>query len=96
MIIVYNSDDSYEVKIKTQKKTTFENDSDYAIPKSRSKLNKTVSHDDTDSGSYKFVVCNFLFVPRLALVCILYFLYIINYLHMLTSNLDFASFWAKT
>ena len=56
-----------------------------------SKLNKVVSSDDTDSGSQKFVVYVFLFVPRLDLVCILYFLSVNNYLHMLTSELDFAS-----
>ena len=57
-----------------------------------SKLNKIVSSDDTDSGSPKFVVYAFLIVPRLDLVCILYFLSVNNYLHMLTSELDFASF----
>ena len=57
-----------------------------------SKLNKVVSSDDTDSGSQKFVVYVFLFDPRLDLVCILYFLSVNNYLHMLTSELDFASF----
>ena len=49
--IAYDSDDSDEEKKKTQKKTTFENDSDHAIPESVSKLNKIVSYDDTDSGS---------------------------------------------
>ena len=49
--IAYNSDDSAEKKEKTQRKTTFENDSDDAIPESVSKLNKIVSYDDADSGS---------------------------------------------
>ena len=49
--IAYNSDDSDEEKEKTQKKTTFENDSDDAIPENVSKLNKIVSYDDTDSDS---------------------------------------------
>ena len=43
--------DSDEEQEKTQKKTTFENDSDDAIPQSVSKLNKIVSYDDTDSDS---------------------------------------------
>ena len=47
----YNSDDSDEERQKTQKKTTFENDSDDTIPESVSKLNKIVSYDDTDSDS---------------------------------------------
>ena len=47
--IAYNSDDSDGEKEKTQKKTTFENDSDDAIPESVPKLNKIVSYDDTDS-----------------------------------------------
>ena len=38
-------------KEKTQNKTTFENDSDNAIPESVSKLNKIVSYDHTNSGS---------------------------------------------
>ena len=50
-----NQHDSDEVKEKTQKKTTLENDSDDAIPESVSKLNKIVSYDDTDGDSYKFV-----------------------------------------
>ena len=49
--IAYNSDNSEEEKERTQKKTTFENDSDDAIPESVSKLNKTVSYDDTDSDN---------------------------------------------
>ena len=49
--IAYNSDDSDEEKEKTQKKTTFENDSDDAIQESLSKLHKIVSYDDTDSDS---------------------------------------------
>ena len=48
--------DSDEEKEKTQKKTTFENDSDDTIPESVSKLNKIVFYDDTDSDSWKFVV----------------------------------------
>ena len=60
-----------------------------------SKLNKIVSYEDTGSDSYKFVVCAFLFVPRLDLIFILYFLSVNNYLQMLTSELDFASFWTK-
>ena len=51
MTIAYNSDDSDVEKEKTQKKTTFENGSDDAIPESVSKLNKIVSYDDTDSDS---------------------------------------------
>ena len=51
MTIAYNSDDSDEEKEKTQNKTTFENNSDDAIPESVSKLNKIVSYDDTDSDS---------------------------------------------
>ena len=43
MTIAYNSDDSDEEREKTQKKTTFENDSDDTIPESVSKLNKIVS-----------------------------------------------------
>ena len=49
--IACNSNDSSEEKEKTEKKTTFENDSDEAIPECVSKLNKIVSYDDTDSGS---------------------------------------------
>ena len=49
--IAYNSDNSEEEKERTQKKTTFENDSDDAIPESVSKLNKTVSYDNTDSDN---------------------------------------------
>ena len=44
-------DDSDKEKEKTQKKTTFENHSDDAIPESVSKLNEIVSYDDTDSDS---------------------------------------------
>ena len=66
--------------------------SDDTIPESVPKLNKIVSYDDADSDSYKFIVYAFLFVPRLDLVCILYFLYLNNYLQMLISELDFASF----
>ena len=51
MTIAYNSDDSDEEREKTQKKTTFENDSDDTIPESVSKLNKIVSYDDIDSDS---------------------------------------------
>ena len=43
--------DSDQEKEKTQKKTTFENDSDDTIPKRVSKLNKIVFYDNTDSGS---------------------------------------------
>ena len=57
--IAYNSDDSDEKKKKTQKKTTFENDSDVAITDSKSKLNKIVSYDDTDSGSLLFTLSYF-------------------------------------
>ena len=49
--IAYNSHDSDEEKEKTQKKTTFENDSDDAIQESVSKLNKIVSYNDTESDS---------------------------------------------
>ena len=90
--IAYNSDYSDEEKEKTQKKTTFENDSDDAIPESVSKLNKIVPYDDTDNDSLKFVIYAFLFAPRLDLVFILHFLSVNNYLQMLTSELDFASF----
>ena len=48
--------DSDKEKEKMQKKTTFENDSDDTIPESMLKLNKIVLYDDTDSGSWKFVV----------------------------------------
>ena len=48
--------DSDEEKEKTQKKTTFENESDETIPESVPKLNKIVFYDHTDSGSWKFVV----------------------------------------
>ena len=51
VVIAYNSDDADEEKEKTQKKTTFENDCDDAIPESGSKLNKIVPNDDTDSDS---------------------------------------------
>ena len=78
--IAYNSDDSVGEKGKREKKTTFENDSDDAIPKSVSEFNKIVSYKDTDSDSWKFVVYAFLFVHRLDLVCILYFLSLNNYL----------------
>ena len=54
----YNSDDSDEEKETTQKKTTFENESDDAIPESVSKLNKIVSYNDTDSGSLLFTLSN--------------------------------------
>ena len=77
VITAYNSDYSEKEEEKTKKKTTFEN---YAIPESVPKLNKIVSCDDTYSDSYKFVIYAFLFVPRLDLVCILYFfLYVIIY-----------------
>ena len=78
--IAYNSDDSVGEKGKREKKTTFENDSDDAIPKSVSEFNKIVSYKDTDSDSWKFVVYAFLFVHRLDLVGILYFLSLNNYL----------------
>ena len=48
--------DSDEKKEKTQKKTTFENHSEDTVPEDASKLNKIVFYDDTDSGSWKFVV----------------------------------------
>ena len=51
VIIAYNSDDCDEEKEKTQKKTTFENDTNDAIPESLPKINKIVSYDGTDSGS---------------------------------------------
>ena len=51
MTIAYNSDDSDKEKEKTQKKTTFENDSDDAIPESVPKSNKIVAYNDTHSGS---------------------------------------------
>ena len=41
---------------KTQKKTTFGNDSDDAIQESVSTLNKIVSYHDTDTESQQFVV----------------------------------------
>ena len=44
--IAYNSDDSDEEKEKTQKKTTFENDSEIKMT-----VNKIVSNDDTNSDS---------------------------------------------
>ena len=59
--IASNSNDSDEEEEKTQKKTTFENDIDGAIPESVSKLNKIVFYDNTDCDSKKFVVCAFLF-----------------------------------
>ena len=40
-----------EGKEKMQKKNTFENDSDDAIPESVSKLNKIISCNSTDSDS---------------------------------------------
>ena len=49
--IAYKCDDSNEEIEKTLKKTTFENDSDDAIPESVSKLNKIISYDDTDSDN---------------------------------------------
>ena len=48
--------DSAKEKEKMQKKTTFENDSDDTIAESMLKLNKIVLYNDTDSGSWKFVV----------------------------------------
>ena len=48
--------DSNEEKEKTQKETTFENDSDDTILEGVSKLNKIIFYNDTDSGSWKFVV----------------------------------------
>ena len=89
----YNSDNFDEGKEKTQKKTIFE--SYDVIPESASKLNKIVSYDDTDSDSKEFLVYAFLFIPRLDLVCILYYPPVNNYLQMLTGELDFASFWTK-
>ena len=47
--IAYNSNDSDKEKEKAQKKNTFENDSDDAIPESVSKLNKIISYYNTDS-----------------------------------------------
>ena len=85
-----NSDNFDEGKEKTQKKTIFE--SYDVIPESVSKLNKIVSYDDTDSDSKEFLVYAFLFIPRLDLVCILYYPPVNNYLQMLTGELDFASF----
>ena len=49
--IGYDSDDCDEEREKSQKKTTFENDSDDAIPGSVSKLNKIVFYNDTGSDS---------------------------------------------
>ena len=49
--IGYNRDDCDEEREKSQKKTTFENDSDDAIPGSVSKLNKIVFYKDTGSDS---------------------------------------------
>ena len=49
--IAYHSDDSDKVKEKTQRKTTFQNDSDETIRVSVSELNKIVSYNDTGSGS---------------------------------------------
>ena len=49
--IAYNIDDSDEENEKTQKETTFQNDSDGGIPERKSKLNKIVSHNCTDSVS---------------------------------------------
>ena len=74
---------------------TFENDNDDTIPEGVSKLNKIVFYSDTDSGSWRNLLCKLSlpFVPRLDLV--LYFLSVSNYWQMLTSELDFASFWAK-
>ena len=51
VIIAYNSDECDEEREKSQKKTTFENDSDDAIPGSVSKLNKIVFYKDTGSDS---------------------------------------------
>ena len=73
-------------KAKKRKVALAYNGDDYTIPESVSKLNKIVSY------SYRFVVYAFLFVPRLDLVCILYFVSINNYLQMLTLELNFASF----
>ena len=49
--ITYNSEDFHKEKEKTQKKTTFDSDSDEVIPDSVSKINKIVFYHDTDSGS---------------------------------------------
>ena len=73
-------------KAKKRKVTLAYNGNDDAIPKSVFKLNKIVSY------SYKFVVYAFLFVSRLDLVCIQYFVSVNNYLQMLTLELNFASF----
>ena len=43
--------DSGEEKERTQKKTTFENDNDGAIPESVSKLNIIISYDDANNAS---------------------------------------------
>ena len=43
--------DSGKEKERTQKKTTFENDNDDAIPESVSKLNIIISFDDTNNAS---------------------------------------------
>ena len=43
-------------KIRKRKLATFKNDGDDTIPEVVSKLNKIVFYDDTDSGSWKFVV----------------------------------------
>ena len=51
MTVAYNGNNSGKEKEMTQKKTTFENNSDDAIPESVSKLNKIVSYADTDSDS---------------------------------------------
>ena len=62
---------------------------------SSAEMNKIVSQNDTDRCSQKYVVYAFLFVPKLDLVFILDFLSVNNYLQMLSSELDFASFQAK-
>ena len=91
----YNSDDFDVEKQKTQKETTFENDTDDAISEIVSKLDKIVSYDDTDSYNQKIVFYAVLFAAWLDLVCILYFLSLNNYLQILILELDFASFWAR-
>ena len=93
--IAYNSDDSDKEKAKTQKKNTFENDIDVTIPESVSKLNKIVSYKNTDSDSQKFVIYAFLFVPRLDLFCVLYFLSINSDLQMLTFDARFCFLLSK-
>ena len=58
----YNRNDFDVEKQKTQKETTFENDTDDAISEIVSKLDKIVSYDDTDSYSQRIVFYAVLFV----------------------------------